>query len=72
MVGKENIYAFDASSDEVVSSYEHKGYKAKRVYKKPQTKPLVDFLVAQEFISLGNEERLERLHKKLVLKKICL
>ncbi len=65
LVGKENIYAFGASSDEVVSLYEHKGYKAKEFYKKPQIKPLVDFLISPEFISLGNEERLERLHKNL-------
>ena len=65
LVGKENIYAFGASSDEVVSLYEHKGYKAKEFYKKPQIKPLVDFLISSEFISLGNEERLERLHKNL-------
>lgn len=65
LVGKENIYTFGASSDEVVSLYEHKGYKAKEFYKKPQIKPLVDFLISPEFISLGNEERLERLHKNL-------
>ncbi len=58
LVGKENIYTFGASSDEVVSLYEHKGYKAKEFYKKPQIKPLVDFLISPEFISLGNEERL--------------
>ena len=68
LVGKENIYTFGASSDEVVSLYEHKGYKAKEVYKKPQIKPLVDFLISPEFISLGNEERLERLHKNLCSK----
>lgn len=68
LVGKENIYAFGASSDEVVSLYEHKGYKAKEFYKKPQIKPLVDFLISPEFISLGNEERLERLHKNLCSK----
>ena len=68
LVGKENIYTFGASSDEVVSLYEHKGYKAKEFYKKPQIKPLVDFLISPEFISLGNEERLERLHKNLCLK----
>ena len=65
LVGKENIYTFGASSDEVVSLYEHKGYKVKEFYKKPQIKPLVDFLISPEFISLGNEERLERLHKNL-------
>jgi phosphorylase, glycogen/starch/alpha-glucan family len=68
LVGKENIYTFGASSDEVVSLYEHKCYKAKEFYKKPQIKPLVDFLISPEFISLGNEERLERLHKNLCSK----
>ena len=68
LVGKENIYTFGASSDEVVSLYKHKGYKAKEFYKKPQIKPLVDFLISPEFISLGNEERLERLHKNLCSK----
>ena len=68
LVGKENIYTFGASSDEVVSLYEHKGYKVKEFYKKPQIKPLVDFLISPEFISLGNEERLERLHKNLCSK----
>ena len=68
LVGEENIYTFGASSDEVVSLYEHKGYKAKEFYKKPQIKPLVDFLISPEFISLGNEERLERLHKNLCSK----
>ena len=68
LVGEENIYTFGASSDEVVDLYERKGYKAKEFYEKPQIKPLVDFLISPEFISLGNKERLERLHKNLCSK----
>lgn len=68
LVGGENIYTFGASSDEVVGLYERKGYKAKEFYKKPQIKLLVDFLISPEFISLGNKERLERLHKNLCSK----
>lgn len=68
LVGEENIYTFGASSDEVVGLYERKGYKAKEFYKKPQIKLLVDFLISPEFISLGNKERLERLHKNLCSK----
>lgn len=68
LVGEENIYTFGASSDEVVGLYERKGYKAKEFYEKPQIKPLVDFLISPEFISLGNKERLERLHKNLCSK----
>ena len=68
LVGEENIYTFGASSDEVVDLYERKGYKAKEFYEKPQIKPLVDFLISPEFISLGNKERLERLHKNLYSK----
>ena len=68
LVGEENIYTFGASSDEVVDLYERKGYKAKEFYEKPQIKPLVDFLISPEFISLGNKERLVRLHKNLCSK----
>lgn len=68
LVGEENIYTFGASSDEVVGLYERKGYKAKEFYEKSQIKPLVDFLISPEFISLGNKERLERLHKNLCSK----
>ena len=68
LVGEENIYTFGASSDEVVDLYERKGYKAKEFYEKPQIKSLVDFLISPEFISLGNKERLERLHKNLCSK----
>ena len=65
LVGEKNIYTFGASSDEVVNLYECKGYKVQEFYEKPEIKPLVDFLISPEFISLGNEERLERLYKNL-------
>lgn len=68
LVGRENIYIFGESSDEVIAHYEKGDYVAKDYYKKPQIKELVDFITGKELKSIGHKENLERLKKELVEK----
>lgn len=68
LVGRENIYIFGKSSDEVIAHYEKGDYIAKDYYKKPQIKELVDFITGEELLKVGHRENLERLKKELVQK----
>ena len=68
LVGRENIYIFGESSDEVIAHYEKGDYVAKDYYKKPQIKELVDFITGKELKAIGHKENLERLKKELVEK----
>ncbi|MBF0911511.1 MAG: glycogen/starch/alpha-glucan family phosphorylase [Atopobiaceae bacterium] len=65
LVGKDNIYTFGASSDEVVAIYKNDSYNAHEYYMRPIIKPLVDFLISSQLIEMGNEKRLNRLHDNL-------
>ncbi|WP_410208461.1 glycogen/starch/alpha-glucan family phosphorylase [Fusobacterium sp.] len=68
LVGRENIYIFGKSSDEVIAHYEKEDYKAKEYYEKPEIKKLVDFITGEELLKAGHKENLERLKKELVEK----
>lgn len=68
LVGEENIYTFGKSSDEIVKLYEEDGYTSEDYYYEETIKPLVDFIISDELTTLGNEERLRRLHHDLISK----
>ena len=65
LVGDENIYVFGEDSDTVIKHYENSDYHSYSYYEKEAIRPIVDFVVSDELISLGNRERLERLFNEL-------
>src|SRR5699024_7120890 len=68
LVGDENIKIFGKLSDEIIELYDTNGYVAKDYYERETIKPLVDFIVSDEMMAIGNEERLTRLHNELINK----
>lgn len=68
LVGVENIYIFGESSEKVIEHYKNADYVSNEFYKKPEIKKLVDFIISDEMIKVGDEENLTRLHKELVNK----
>jgi len=68
LVGDDNIYIFGESSEEVIEHYKTEDYVSKEFYKKPVIKELVDFIVSDEMIEVGDKENLTRLHEELINK----
>ena len=69
LVGKDNIYIFGESSDEVIRHYEKADYISKDFYENdPEIKRAVDFIVSEKLLKLGWKENLERLYKELLNK----
>ncbi|AQR93045.1 glycogen/starch/alpha-glucan phosphorylase [Clostridium saccharoperbutylacetonicum] len=68
LVGDDNIYIFGQSSEVVIEHYKKADYVAKKFYKKPAIKKLVDFIISDEMLEVGDEENLTRLHKELINK----
>lgn len=64
-VGNENIYLFGRSSDEIVHLYETNGYNPQYYYNKRTIKPLVDFIVSDELLAVGDETNLFRLYNDM-------
>lgn len=69
LVGEENIYIFGARSQEVIRLYEENTYSSEKIYKeKKEVRKLVDFIVGEELLALGDEKSLTRLHQDLIKK----
>ena len=69
LVGKDNIYTFGASSDEVIAHYKNADYCAKDLYEKDEMiKKCVDFIISDELKQYGDEENLARLHHEIISK----
>ena len=68
LVGDDNIYIFGECSETVIEHYKKADYVSKKYYKKPEIKELVDFIVSDEMIAVGDKENLTRLHKELINK----
>ena len=68
LVGDENIYVFGEDSDTVIKHYENSDYHSYSYYEREAIRPLVDFIVSDSLVSLGNRERLERLFNELINK----
>lgn len=67
LAGKENIYTFGKDSDTIINLYETSGYRSKDYYDKDKViREDVDFIISDDIVSLGNAERLKRLHDELV------
>ncbi|MDY4579471.1 MAG: glycogen/starch/alpha-glucan phosphorylase [Anaerobutyricum hallii] len=68
LVGDENIYIFGESSEQVIEHYKNADYVSKNYYEKENIKPLVDFIVSDEMLKVGDKTNLERLHNELINK----
>ena len=69
LVGDDNIFIFGESSEDVIKHYENKDYDPLDFYIKDKTtKEVVDFIVSDEIMNVGNEENLIRLYKEILKK----
>ena len=69
LVGDDNIYIFGKKPAEVIKLYEEKGYRSRSYYENdPQIRELVDFIVSEEVMRLGDPICLDRLHHELINK----
>ncbi|MDD3278411.1 MAG: glycogen/starch/alpha-glucan phosphorylase [Lachnospiraceae bacterium] len=69
LVGEDNIYIFGKRPNDVIELYEEEGYCSRDIYEKDKMiHELVDFIVSDELLALGDKESLERLHKELIVK----
>lgn len=69
LVGKENIYIFGKSSDEVINLYDTNGYSSRKIYEEDAlVKELVNFIISPELIMAGDPASLGRLFKEIVNK----
>jgi len=69
LVGDENIYIFGKSSEEVISLYENSDYSAEKYYHEDEDiRTMVDFIIDDVMLAIGNMEMLLRLHNELTTK----
>lgn len=68
LVGDENIYVFGESSEAVIEHYKKADYVSKKFYEKPEIKQLVDFIVSDEMVKVGDIVNLSRLQQELINK----
>ena len=68
LVGDENIYIFGESSEQVIEHYKKADYVSRKYYEKESIKALVDFIVSDEMLKVGDEVNLNRLHNELIVK----
>lgn len=69
LVGKENIFIFGKSSDEVIKLYDTEGYCSRDYYDGDSLiEELVDFIISKQLIQIGDPENLCRLYKELISK----
>ena len=69
LVGRDNIYIFGKSSDEVIHLYDSQSYDSRHLYEQDShIKASVDFIISDMLLALGSHEALYRLHNELVNK----
>ncbi len=69
LVGEENIYLFGEKSEQVIEHYAKGDYVSRKFYENsPLIKEIVDFIIDERVISLGNKENLERLYNEILNK----
>ena len=69
LVGKENIYIFGESSDEVIRHYEKMDYHSRAIYESDaDIKKYVDFIVSEPMLKYGREEHLRNVYNELLNK----
>lgn len=69
LVGRENIYIFGESSQEVIDHYNKGDYHPNWYYENDEeVRKLIDFIVSEPMLAIGQEENLRRLHHELIHK----
>ena len=69
LVGKDNIYIFGESSDEIIKHYEKMDYNSRAIYEgDADIKKYVDFIVSEPMLKLGKEEHLRNFYNELLNK----
>ena len=69
LVGKDNIYIFGESSDEIIKHYEKMDYNSRAIYEgDADIKKSVDFIVSEPMLKLGKEEHLRNFYNELLNK----
>ncbi len=69
LVGKDNIYIFGKSSEEVIHLYDANGYNSRHLYEQDShIRACVDFIISDKLRNIGSSESLHRLHNELVNK----
>lgn len=69
LVGKDNIYIFGESSDEIIKHYEKMDYNSRAIYEgDADIKKYVDFIVSEPILKLGKEEHLRNFYNELLNK----
>ena len=67
LVGEDNIYIFGKKPQDVIDLYAEAGYCSKDIYEEDEMiHELVDFIISDELMALGDEENLKRLHNELI------
>lgn len=64
LVGKDNIYIFGQSSETVIAHYAHADYHPQD-YIDEEVKTILDFLVSDEMVAIGDATCLQRLYQDL-------
>ena len=66
LVGNDNIYIFGADSDTVIAHYEKGDYHPRDILENdPAVKELVEFIISEDMLKIGDREALYRLHNDL-------
>lgn len=68
LAGNENIYIFGKNSQTIIDLYNSNGYISNDYYMDNAIKPLVDFIIDEKLVALGNKQRLTRLYNELINK----
>lgn len=67
LVGEDNIYIFGKKPQDVIDLYAEAGYCSKDIYEEDEMiHELVDFIISDELMAVGDEENLKRLHNELI------
>ena len=66
LVGKDNIYLFGRTSDEVIDLYASDGYRSSDYWRKPEVERLIDFILSPEMLAIGDAGSLSRVYKDLI------
>lgn len=66
LVGRDNIFLFGKSSDEIIGHYAKGDYVAEQYYQdNPAIKEALDFIVSDKMMEIGSRQHLERLYWEL-------
>lgn len=69
LVKPENIYIFGESSEQVIAHYENSDYVSKNIYEQDEhIRTLVNFLVGEQMLSIGDKTSLQRFYQELLNK----